>query len=285
MLVVDELSISDDDKKKIERGETSEIEETLTWLADITAMTLAALSSTALLDDIRESALSQTGLDEMIKRTGYKAVTLPNIMRSCANIAKAASPESINKIVTNSSVKIKETITAGSSSTVPGRRPLAMVYRDTGNDYTKQAKFVSQHLKTLPTDIKVAVLCDREISVKRLTGLLRREITTVACYDGGVEEFKYGGAHEYREERGEDGGLAELTQWLRDDSGILVTHERQYRGCEADAVILMTEVWASGYSGANRRSGVTRGVAHSALVTSDEYIWEMREHGWDVEVE
>ena len=91
----------------------------------------------------------------------------------------------------------------------------------------------------------------------------------------------------YREDRGEDGGLAELTQWLRADSGILVTHERQYRGCEADAVILMTEVWASGYSGANMRSGVTRGVAHSALVTSDLGIRvrEMREHGWDVDME
>ena len=104
MLVIDELSISDDDKKKIDRGETSEIEETLTWLADNTAMTLAALSSTALLDNYaRNSDLSQTGLDKMIKRAaGYKAVTLPNIMRSSANIAKAASPESFNKIIPNS---------------------------------------------------------------------------------------------------------------------------------------------------------------------------------------
>ena len=130
VLVIDELNISDDDKKKIERGETSEIEETLTWLADNTAMTLAALSSTAILDnDVSEFALSQTGLDEMIKRTGYKAVTLPNIMRSSANIAKATSPESYNKITSDTSYKIQETITAGSSSTVPGRRPLAMLYR------------------------------------------------------------------------------------------------------------------------------------------------------------
>ena len=98
-MVIDELNISDDDKKKIERVETSDIEETLTWLVDNTAMTLAALSSTALLDN--DVSLSKTELDEMIKRTGYKAVTLPNIMRSSANIAKATSPKSSNKITTD----------------------------------------------------------------------------------------------------------------------------------------------------------------------------------------
>ena len=51
---------------------------------------------------------------------------------------------------------------------------------------------------------------------------------------------------------------------------------------------MVTRSWAGGYSGGNnRRSGVTRGVAHSALVTSDDRIkvGEMREHGWDVELE
>ena len=147
---------------------------------------------------------------------------------------------------------------------------------------------MSQHLKTLPTEeIKVAVLCDVIISARRLTELLRREITTpVVCYDGGVEKFNYD-APEYREDRGEDGGLDELTQWLRADYGILVTHEPQYRGCEADTVIMVTEVWGGGFGVYTRRNGLTRGVAHSALVTSDLYInvREMEEHGWDVEME
>ena len=165
-----------------------------------------------------------------------------------------------------------------------------MVYRcpDNVDHYTKQAVFVSQHLKTLPTDIKITVLCDRYTSARRLTELLRMEIITpVACYDGGVEKFNYFDGPEYREDRGEDGGLDELTQWLQSDSGILVTHEPQYRGCEADTVIMVSRSWAGGYTGNNRRSGVTRGVAHSALVTSDYYIRvrEMREHGWDVEME
>ena len=52
VLVIDELCISANDKKKLKSGETSasELEETLAWLANNTAMTLAALSSTSLLD-------------------------------------------------------------------------------------------------------------------------------------------------------------------------------------------------------------------------------------------
>ena len=33
VVIIDEMSISDDDMKKIERGETTEIEETLEWIA------------------------------------------------------------------------------------------------------------------------------------------------------------------------------------------------------------------------------------------------------------
>ena len=50
VVIIDELSISYDDKEKMNSGETSELEETLTWLADNTTITLAALSSTSLLD-------------------------------------------------------------------------------------------------------------------------------------------------------------------------------------------------------------------------------------------
>ena len=78
VLIIDELSISDDDLKKMKAGKTPEIEETLAWLADNTAMTLAALSSTSLLDrDTYDgAAVSQTALDEMITRTRFEAVTV-----------------------------------------------------------------------------------------------------------------------------------------------------------------------------------------------------------------
>ena len=43
------------------------------------------------------------------------------------------------------------------------------------------------------------------------------------------------------EDRADDGGEAELYQWLDARHGILV-HEQQFRGCEADAVIFVTSI-------------------------------------------
>ena len=102
-----------------------------------------------------------------------------------------------------------------------------------------------KYLKTLDTDkITVAVLCDWEISVRQLSDQLRtrEERWAVSTYDGGVEWFYFSGAPVYREESSEDGGRAELTEWLRAESGILVTHAHQYRGCEVDAVILVSRL-------------------------------------------
>ena len=82
VVILDELSITYDDLKKIKAGQTTETEETLTWLADNTDMTLAALSSTSLLDRYTHGilAVSETALDEMIARTGFKAVSLKHMM-------------------------------------------------------------------------------------------------------------------------------------------------------------------------------------------------------------
>ena len=52
MVVIDELSISDGDMEEIQNsgGENSEIKRILEWLSVNTEMTLAALSSSSLLD-------------------------------------------------------------------------------------------------------------------------------------------------------------------------------------------------------------------------------------------
>ena len=81
--------MSADDMKKMQAGKTTELEETLAWLADNTAMTLAALSSSSLLDRVSGYPVSQTMLDEMITGTGFARFNLSNIMRSSQNIAAA----------------------------------------------------------------------------------------------------------------------------------------------------------------------------------------------------
>ena len=80
VLIIDELSISYEDIRKMEDGKTTETEETLAWLADNTAMTLAALSSSSLLDRVTYDAVYKKVLDEMIARTGFKAVSLKHMM-------------------------------------------------------------------------------------------------------------------------------------------------------------------------------------------------------------
>ena len=182
VVIIDELSLSDGDHKKINAGQTSEVEETLTWLAENTAMTLAALSSTSLLDRFTNSpgswSWSESEFNKMITRTGFNAVGLSNIMRSSQNIAAATSTANVSEtLVTQFNLKIKETISPGSSSTVPGNRPKAMLYKDTGYlNHSKLAEYVSKHLSTLPPSrIKVAVLCLWEISARKISCLLSRD--------------------------------------------------------------------------------------------------------------
>ena len=283
VVILDELLLSVNDQKKIDAGQTSELEDTLTWLADNTAMTLAALSSTSLLDNRDDTYVSQTELDEMIVRTGFEAVSLKHIMRSSQNIAAATSQERVNKMRPDHRFKIHE-----SSSTVPGARPRAKVYKYTPDvDHNKLPGFVTQHLRTVDTDhLKCVVLTDYEISPRQLSvELIRSGITRVSCYDGGVERWWHGGRPKYRKGGSDDGEEAELTEWLRAEAGVLVTHELLFRGCEADTVIIVATHWGEFNRSSGRRSPLTRAVAGLTLVTSDFLlsVLELR-RDWDVEI-
>ena len=80
-----------------------------------------------------------------------------------------------------------------------------------------------------------------------------------------------------------DGGEEELCQWLDAGHGVLVTHEHQFRGCEADAVICIAPKWGV-YKG--RRSPFTRAVAHLCFITPDigeMSVTKMRKY-WELEI-
>ena len=280
VLIIDELGVSHDDKRRMSAGKTSKLEKTLAWLAGNTTMTLAAMSSSHLLDTHTHSVgVSQKKFDKMIRRTGFSAVRLSNIMRSSQNIAAATSTASVN-LTRDKTFKIENTILPGSSSTVPGTRPRAMLYNHTKYaNHNKLAGFVSQNLTTLPSGIKIAVLCGRDISAREISDLLSSE---VSCYDGGVEMFSYFNIPKYREAGAGVGGEAELCQWLKADHGVLVTDELQFRGCEADAIICVTQFWGNNSA---IRSPVTRAVAHLCLITIDYNlnVPEMKKY-WEVEI-
>ena len=292
MLIIDELDLSCNDRVNTWYGRTSELETTLTWLAKNTAMTLASLGSASLLDrntDGRHASqmefeheitwfntLHSAHLDQMILRSGFRAVSLSNIMRSSQNIAAATAPGSVNKTF-KTGFKIEELLIdpGSSSSTVPGTRPRAILYKDTPDvDHNKLAGFVFQHLRTLPPGIKVAVLCDLEISCRLISDLLSSTIH-VSCYQGGSDIL-------CEEDRADDGGEAELCEWLDADHGILITDERKFRGCESDAVIFLKR-WSG--QGNDDRSPVTRAVAHLCLITSvfGVSVQDMRRY-WDLEI-
>ena len=173
---------------------------------------------------------------------------------------------------------------ATSLNSVPGSRPRAMVYKHTPDvDYSKLAGFVTQHLRTVDTErIKCVVLTAWDISPRQLSEELIQRGITPSCYDGGVEMFDYGDRPEYREAGAGDGGEKELSAWLGAEAGVLVTSELQFRGCEADTVIVVTRGWG-GYI--NTRSPVTRAVAGLLLVTGDSglNVQELR-RDWDVEI-
>merc|ERR1719350_2669833 len=205
-------------------------------------------------------------------------------MRSSKNIAAATSTASVNQAQVADFYKIQQSIPPGFSSTVPGARPRAMLFKRTPDvDHSKLARFVKQLLSSVDTEhIKCVVLTDDEISPRHLSvDLIQNGITRVSYYDGGVERFDWSGKPKYIEGEAGDGGEAELTEWLRAEAGVLVTSKLQFRGCEADTVIFVTRAW----SGYNIRSPVTRAVARLMLVTSD---WALSVHAlrrdWDVEI-
>ena len=56
-----------------------------------------------------------------------------------------------------------------------------------------------------------------------------------------------------------------MEAWL-ERGGVLLTHNMQFRGCEADVVIVVSSYWGARDV---RRSGITRGVASLCLIAPD----------------
>ena len=66
-----------------------------------------------------------------------------------------------------------------------------------------------------------------------------------------------------------------LEDWL-EHGGVLCTHQEQFRGMEADVVIVVSMHWFGNED--CRRSSVTRGVASLCLITTDSGITTTAHH-------
>ena len=206
-------------------------------------MAWLVLSTSSLLDDISDFAVPQDKLETMVKRSGYKPVTMQNIMRNSANISSATSPDSLFKYI---SADIKNSISSGSCSTVTGTRPACYLYKHSYNvKYEmrfEMARCANKYLENNRSK-QTVILCDLTISPRQVKPLLTGDVT---LYDAGVETF-YGDntLHHYISDIASQ--REGLVTWIN-SGGVLLTHESMFRGCEAETVVFLTQEWGGTWS-------------------------------------
>ena len=103
----------------------------------------------------------------------------------------------------------------------------------------------------------------------------------IILYEGGVERFDQidierldrDDDYEPRFNQSSASDLAkqrgDLERWL-DQGGTLLTHERMFKGCESQAVILLSECWT--LIQGQRRDALSRAVSDLCLVTGNRNI-------------
>ena len=219
-------------------------------------MAWVVLSTSSLLDD-RGDAVPQERLESMVRRSGYKPVTLQNIIRNSSKISEATAHENMNRY---SDVDIRNSISAGSCSTVTGTRPTC--YLCDFQNFEVFPRCVDHYLKHNKSE-QIVILCDLGISPSEVKSLLTGDVT---LYDAGVEKFNVTD----NTPRHYSADLArqreDLVKWIN-NGGVLLTHDTMFRGCEAETIVFLTKLW--GGVGGQVRSGPTRAVSQLCIVTSD----------------
>lgn len=253
-------------------GWESELERTMKRMKDSCCMSWLVLSTSSLLDDVLGAVVPQDKLESLVKRSGYKPVTLQNIMRNSSSITTATTSDNVNRY---SNARIPKSISAGSCSTVTGTRPTCYLYKDSAKvNYRELAGIVKDYLEHNKSD-QTVILCDYYISPRQVKPLLTGDVT---LYDAGVEKIDY-----YNIPRHYSADLAiqreDLVKWIN-NGGVLLTHDIMFRGCEAETIVFLTR--GGGNVGVNGqlRSGPTRAVSQLCIVTSDKDIKvdEIKQH-------
>ena len=235
-------------------------------------MAWLVLSTSSLMNvrsfDVADADVTQDKLESLVRRSGYKPVTLQNIMRNSANITSATSPDSLIKY---RGVNIKKSISSGSCSTVTGTRPTCYLYKYSYHivnyeNYEVLARCANKYLKNKRSK-ETVILCDRLISPRQMKPLLTGDVT---LYDAGVEQFDlYNTPYHYSADI--DRQREQLKTWIN-SGGVLLTHKDMFRGCEAETIVFLVQRWG-GVVGDNQvRSGPTRAVSQLCVVTSDYWI-------------
>ena len=287
-LIIDELYIYEHERGKIREGERSDFAELLEYLREKCEKNVIVLSSTTSSDSShRPGDISSDHLYGMIQSLGYKAVTLDKVMRNTSSITNSVSDNSWNsfkgRIAGINDISL--CISRGHCSTVTGSKPTAIFYKESDEgDYSVLGHCVQMYLDGNPhiRDTRLAILCDSEISARRLNPEISSLFPDMKWYDAGIEEFDGVNSPKFNlpEYYGytENYGEAAVIRWL-EEGGTLLTHAYMFRGCEAESVIVVCKDWGT-IAGYNPRSSATRGVANLCIITGDSALKpeEMQQH-------
>ena len=186
------------------------------------------------------------------------------------------------KTLTTTKEKLQETISPGISSTVPGMRPKAIIYNASFNLYVNYrilASYVVKYLtdmkildpvqtdpmKRLNKQVKVAVITALNMSAEKLSKRLGETVPVIPFYvDKDKEACNGSNENEVISD-------TNIISWIQGHSGILVTNETHFRGCEADVVIWVS-TYLGGEGGVSARSGITRGIAHLCVIAGSQQL-------------
>ena len=238
-MVIDELHIQKDDWELIAEGDTSNIEKTLKSLKDKFKLVLVAMSTSSVIyvDHQGDVKFSHDDMTRMFNRVGYNVKNLSHVMRTTQINSSLCNPNMYWKMESSIGIykkdKKSQTFTAsispGTSTTVVGMRPTLLLYDPVNAENSGfMASCVNLYIKNKNIDIfktSVAVLFGYSgqvampMTIREFHGELELLLPRVHCCTGSDD-------------------CKEAAEWL-EEGGVLLTHGSQFRGCEADVVIVV----------------------------------------------
>ena len=298
---IDEAQVRKEDMEKMQRMEKSSLAKSLAWLAQRVQLIWVSLSTSDLLDNSDGPAFSPlpppppmasffqvpnmqvtfgnalpgppsfSDLTDHLNKhcCSYRMRQLGFTMRNSANIASAAHPDTMKGYYKTNASWNASVLPPGKRSTVAGCRPHCILapWKSGGAgaglcDYQATKKSISYaftHL--LPLTSHTVIQCGPSISPRDVAANLKRSVT---LYDGGVRLYSNDGTPSLLPSSERYDQRPDLERWLT-TGGLLVTHDKLFRGMEAPSVIYVTGTL--GFD-PGARGGLMRAVA-ALVVISD----------------
>ena len=245
--MIDELRILKDDLMIIREGGISKIEKTLSVLTTKFKLVWIAMSTSSLINVHPQSDAHPNNDDmtRMLHQAGYQVKNLSNVMRTTRTLAGVADPQTYWKLENDLGIysqysgsrsrTFTSAVSSGISSTIIGSKPTALLYNpENCENYQFLAKCVQYYIKEKNLNVSkshIAVLfgsdedehAAEKMSIKEMYDELDILLPRVHCCSDQNDQ-------------------KDVLEWM-ENGGVLLTHGLQFRGCEADVVIVIWNSW------------------------------------------